>query len=79
MLERIRYNTMLEGTDDKGAIHLLINSQYTMGVVDTVSSIRNTSNSTRLVFFETNARDYQYKTEAAIDHYLWQDNASSCI
>ena len=69
MTERIKYNAILEGTDDKVAIKLLINTKCTMIVVDIVYTIRNMPHSTSLEFCETNIRYYQYKTEAATEHY----------
>ena len=59
MTERIEYNTILEGTDDEGAIHLFINFKCTVIVADPISPIRNMPHSTRLVFCETNVRYYQ--------------------
>ena len=50
-----------------------------MTVVETVSPIQNTPHSAILVFCETNVRYYQYKTEAATDHYLQEDNKASYI
>ena len=60
----------MEGTDDEGAIHLLINPKCTMVVVETLYPNRNTPHSMSPGLFETNARDYQYKTEDATDQYL---------
>ena len=34
----------------------------------------STPHSTILVFYETNIIDYQYKTNADTDHYIWKDN-----
>ena len=61
---------MFEGTDNKGAIHLLINIKCTVIGVDPVSPIINKPHYTSLVFCETNVRDYQYNTEASTDYYL---------
>ena len=59
MTERIKYNTMLEGTDDEVSVHLLINPKCTMIVVYPVPPIINIPHSTCLVFCEINFRDYQ--------------------
>ena len=53
MNETIESNTILEVTDDKGEINLLINLKYTVIVADPVPPIRNTPHYTRLVFCET--------------------------
>ena len=58
--------TVLEVTDDEGAIHLLIN----MIVADPAPTIRNKPQSTSLVFCETTIRYSHYKTEADTDHYF---------
>ena len=59
-----------EVTNDEGAIYLLINIRYTMIMADPESPIRNMSQSTSLVLFETNIRGQQYKTEVTTCHYL---------
>ena len=64
MTERIKYNTILKGKYYEGEIYLLINPKVTMIVKENVSLIRNTPHSTSLVFYETNVRYYQYRTEA---------------
>ena len=45
---------MLEGNDDEGAIHLLINPKCTMIVTKHVSPAINTPYYTSLVFCQTN-------------------------
>ena len=49
--ERIESYTVLEVTDDKGKIHLLINLKCTGIVTEPRSSIRNTPHSTGRVFY----------------------------
>ena len=61
-MESIEYNTTLEGNDDEGEVHLLINIKCTVILVEPVSPIRNTPHSTSLVLCETNVIYYQYKT-----------------
>ena len=61
---------MMEGTDDEGEIHLLINLKCTVIVVYHVSPIRNMPHYASLVFCERNIRYYQYKTKTATGHYL---------
>ena len=39
MKERIKYNTILDGTNDEGVIHLPINMKCATIVVDTVSPV----------------------------------------
>ena len=70
MTENIEYNTILEVSDDKIVIHLVINIKLIMKVVKPVFLFQNTSHSTNFVFYETNIRDSQYNTEEAVYHYL---------
>ena len=70
IIEIIESHTVLEVTNDRGEIHLLINLKYTVMVADDGSPILTTPYSTRLVFCETNIRGYQYKTKADTDYYL---------
>ena len=60
MNERLESNTTLEGTNDEGEIHFLLNLKHIVIVVDPVSPIRNMPHSTNLVFCGTNVRYYQY-------------------
>ena len=62
--------TILEVTNDEGAINLLINIKYTVISAETCSPIRNTPHSMSLVFYETIVRDLQYNAEAATYHYI---------
>ena len=66
----IEYNTILDVTDDEGAIHLIINMKYTVIVSEPVSPIQNTPHSKSLVFYKNFIRYYKYNTEAATDHYF---------
>ena len=50
-----------------------------MIAVEPVLPIKNTPYSTSLILCKTNIKDYQYNTEVAIDHYLYQDNVALCI
>ena len=59
MTENIEYNAILEISDDKGVIHLVINIKHIVKVVDTRFPFQNTPHSTKLVLCETNVRDYQ--------------------
>ena len=59
MTEDIEYNTVLEVSDDKGVIHLVINLKNIVKVVDPSPPFQNTPHSTKLVLCETNVRDYQ--------------------
>ena len=70
MTESIDSNTILEGTDDEGQIHLFLNTKYIVIVVDTVTPIRNIPHSKSLVVYETIVRDSQYKTEAFKYQYV---------
>ena len=69
----------MEVTDDKGVIHLLINLKCILILVDPITPFQNVPHSTIFVWFEINIRDYQYKIEADIDHYIFQDNEYSCL
>ena len=70
MTENIEYNTILEVTDYKIAVHLLINLKYAVILENTISPIQNTPHPMSLVFYKTIFRYPQYKTEAATDHYF---------
>ena len=70
MTENIEYNTILEVSDDKIVIHLVINIKLIMKVVKPVFLFQNTPHSTNFVFCETNVRYSQYNTEADMYHYL---------
>ena len=72
---RIESTTILEVTDDKGVINLLINIKCIVIVVDPGFPFQNTSHSTGLDFCETNIRDDKYKTDVATEHYLEQYNS----
>ena len=65
MTEKIDSNKSLGGTDNEGAINLLIDIKCTLIVVDYFFSVRNTPHSMSLVFCETNFRYHQYKKDAA--------------
>ena len=66
----MEYCKMLEVTDDEGEINLLKGLKYTVIVTDTGSPILTTPHYMRLLFWESNVKYYQYKTEAATNHYL---------
>ena len=65
--ENLESNTILEVTDDKVVLNLLINIKFIVIVVDSVFPILNTHYSTRFIFCETNVR------------YLYQENSALCI
>ena len=66
----IESNSIVEVTDDKGSIHLLIDIIFAAIVEEIGSPIRNMPHSTSLVFFETIVVYHQYKTEASTDHHF---------
>ena len=68
--ERIESYTVLEATNDEGAIHLLINLKYTVMVEDTGSPIITAPHSKNCVLCETKFVNYQHKTEATADPYM---------
>ena len=70
MTKNIEYNELLEVSEDKGVIHLVINLKYIVKVVEAGFPFKNTPHSTNFVFCETNVRYYQYNTEAVVHHYL---------
>ena len=57
MTENIEYNAILEISDDKGVIHLVINLKHIVKVVDPILPFQNTPHSTKCVFCKTNVRD----------------------
>ena len=69
IMERIGSNNILEVTDDKGVIHLLINLKFILIVLEYGSPFQNVPHYTSLVFCETNVRDKQYKTKDDTVHY----------
>ena len=70
MTERIEPSTILEVTDNEGAIHLLINMKPTVMVEDPGYPIQNTPHPTSLVLCETIIKHSQYNTGAATYHYF---------
>ena len=68
--ESIESMIILEVTDDKGLINLLINVKFIVTVVDHIFLSWGIPPSTNLVLCETNVRDSQYKTKTATYQYL---------
>ena len=73
---RIDSNTIFEVTDDKGVTHLLRNVESTVRVIGSGFYFRNTPHFMSFIPSETDVRDAQYETEAALDHYFYQDNTA---
>ena len=64
MTKIIESNTILEVTDDKGVINLLINIKCIVILLYTRSTFQNNLHSTSLVFCKTNVIYPQCNTEA---------------
>ena len=70
MTANIEYNVILDVSDDKGVIHLVINLKNIVKVVDTSSPFQNTPHSKNFVFCKNNVICSQYNTESTVYHYL---------
>ena len=70
MTERIYSNTVLEVTDDKGLIHLLINLKHLMTVLEPGFPYLNTPHSMKFIFCETSVIYSQQNTEATTYYSL---------